>query len=544
MKLDEGLYKFFLEQMHELENFRMTYAQMHPATPIEREDPDVKRLTEAMAFFASRTHLASRRNIRALHRRIFQQFFPYLLSPLPSMGIIKPKLSGQFVETIFLPRGTQIAVTPESDNAAIFRTTQSLRILPISVSSLQTMLLPKKGIRLVLQLNASYPRNEDIGDLKFQINHLNDYLASLRVFHSLQKHLKRTSVVFDENVTEETRGTLCDVFFGMPEVDIAEDDEWPNPLQKERTFFHFPQQELFIHVHISSQPHTWTRFAICFDLDSKWPRNLTLNQDVFQLFAVPIENLNRATAQPILYDGTQEKYLIMHPDMEKRFKLHSVMGVYNVLEKKTSPIRAGILSGGAGSYEIEPSPDNAINRRYWLMLNYPEAFQNPHTVTVDALWLQPWFSETIDQRLDIDFYTRNVIGLKWEMLGEILTHADNEFQEKQDNFLHLITLKNKQELNIDDLISILSILGSIQKGHFKQAFSLLTDLTVEKAPTSQRSGGLLKLVYWLHFKEFDPSFLLLVETFVTHVGRILDAWISDAMVEVRMKIQETGQEAI
>ena len=220
------------------------------------------------------------------------------------------------------------------------------------------------------------------------------------------------------------------------------------------------------------------------------------------------------------------------------------MGVYNVLEKKTSPIKAGILSGGTGSYEIESSPDNAINRRHWLMLNFPEAFQNPHTVTVDALWLQPWFSETIDQRLTIDLYARNVVGLKWEMLGEILTHADNEFQEKQDNFLHLITLKNKPELNIDDLISMLNILGSIQKGHFKQAFSLLTDLTVEKAPANQRSGGLLKLVYWLHFKEFDPSFLPLVDTFVTHVGRILDAWISDAMVDVRMKVLPARQEAM
>ena len=140
MKVDERLYKLFLEQMFELENFRMTYAQMHPTSPIEREDPDVKRLTEAIAFFASRTHLAGISHIKALHRRIFQQFFPYLLSSIPSMGIIKPKLSGQFVETVFLPRGTQIAVTPESDDAAIFRTTQSLNILPISVSSLQTLL--------------------------------------------------------------------------------------------------------------------------------------------------------------------------------------------------------------------------------------------------------------------------------------------------------------------------------------------------------------------------------------------------------------------
>jgi type VI secretion system protein ImpG len=536
MKLDEQLYKFFLEQMHELENFRMSYAQMHPTAPIEREDPDVKRLTEAMAFFASRTHLAGMRHIVALHQRVFQQFFPYLLAPLPAMGMIKPKLSGQFVETIFLPKGTQVAVTPETEGAAIFRTTQSLRILPISVSNMKTMLLPNKGTRLVLQLRAAYPRNDEIEDLKFQINHLNDYLASLRVFYELKKHLKRTWVVFDENVTEETSGTACEVSFGIPEADLAEDDEWPNPLQNERTFFHFPQQELFLNVRIASQPHTWTEFTICFDLDSKWPRNLTLNQDVFQLFAVPIENLNRSMAQPILYDGTQERFLLMHADMDKRFNLHSVLGVYQVLENKTSPIRAGILSGGAGSYEIEHSPDKAANRRYRLSLNFPEAFKDPRTVTVDALWMQPWFSETLDQRLNIDLYTRNIIGLKWEMLGDILSHADNEFQEKQDNFLHLITLKNKSELNIDDLIGMLNTLGSIQKGHFRPALNLMTDLNVEKAPMNQRAGGLLKLVYSLHFKEFDSSFLPLVETFIAHVEKILDSWISDAMVEVRMKI--------
>lgn len=222
--------------------------------------------------------------------------------------------------------------------------------------------------------------------------------------------------------------------------------------------------------------------------------------------------------------------------MEKRFKFHSVLGVYQVLENKTSPIRAGILFGGTGSYEIEHSPDDAASRQYRLMLNFPEAFQEPRTVTVDALWMQPWFSDTLDQRLEIDLYTRNIIGLKWEMLGDILPHADNEFQEKQDNFLHLITLKNKSELNIDDLIGMLSTLGSIQRGHFKPAFNLMTDLNVEKVPLNQRSGGLLKLVYYLHFKEFDSSFQPLVETFITHVGKILDAWISDAMVEVRMKV--------
>jgi len=50
MKTDDNLYKLFLEHMHDLENFRMSYAALHPATPLDREDPDVRRLTEAMTL--------------------------------------------------------------------------------------------------------------------------------------------------------------------------------------------------------------------------------------------------------------------------------------------------------------------------------------------------------------------------------------------------------------------------------------------------------------------------------------------------------------
>jgi type VI secretion system protein ImpG len=70
MKSDDNLYKIFLEQMHELENFRMSYAARHPTIPLEREDPDVRRLTEAMAHFAARTHLAGIRNIIEFRQRL------------------------------------------------------------------------------------------------------------------------------------------------------------------------------------------------------------------------------------------------------------------------------------------------------------------------------------------------------------------------------------------------------------------------------------------------------------------------------------------
>jgi type VI secretion system protein ImpG len=538
MKTDDDLYKVFLEQMHELENFRMSYAALHPATPLEREDPDVRRLTEAMAYFAARTHLAGIRNIIEFRRRIFQQFFSYLLTPLPSMGIIRAGLSGQFSEPVVLPKGTEIAVSSETKGTAIFRTVHDMRILPLSLTEMKMLLLPNKGYRIVLVLDAPYARNDDIGNLRFHINHLDDFQASLRVLHNLKKHLRKASVVFDENVTEETRGNPCEVSFTPPQDD--EDEEWPHPLQKERWFFHFPHRELFLNVHVSSQPRNWTRFALCFDLDAQWPRSLVLNQDVFQLFAVPVVNLNRGMAQPVICDGTKERYPIRHPEPEYNFGLHSVEGVYQVKDGSMVPMRAGILSGGSGSYELEEGTDSTGLKRHWLALHFPAAFEEPRTIAIDAHWLQPWFSEALGERIMVTTYTRTIVGLEWQLVGDIVPHGENTFQAEMEGFLHLLTLKNKSAFNVDDLLGMMQTLGSVHQGQFKRAYDLLTDVRVEETSLNKGGmGGLLKVVYYLHFQDFDQSLLPLVETFVSHVNGILNSWVSEAIVEVRMEVSET-----
>jgi len=537
MKTDDNLYKLFLEHMHELENFRMSYAAMHPATPLDREDPDVRRLTEAMAYFAARTHMAGIRNIVDFRRRIFQQFFSYLLTPLPAMGMIRPKLTGQFGEPVSLPKGSEIAVSSETKGTAMFRTLHDLRILPISLVDLKMLLLPNRGFRVLLSLRAPYSRSDDIGQLRFHINHLDDYQASLRVLHGLKKHMRKASVVFDEKVSEDTRGTPCELSFGAPRD--MDEEEWPHPLQRERFFFHFPHQELFLTVQLPSQVRNWREFTIFFDLDSQWPRSMMLNQDVFQLFAVPIVNLNRAMAQPVASDGTRERYAIRHPEAEYKFHLHSVKGVYRVKDNSMVPMRAGILSGGSGSYEIEESVDGTGVRRNWLALHFPEAFQEPQTIAIDALWLQPWFSEALGERLQADTFGRNIVGLNWELVGNIVPHAVNTFQAEMEGFLHLLTLRNKSALNLDDLLGMLQTLGSVHQGQYKRAYDLLTEVKVVETPLN-KSGtpGMVKLVYHLHFRDFDASLMALVETFAAHVKNILDSWISEAKVEVKVVVPE------
>jgi len=532
MKIDEGLYKTFLEEMNALENFRIAYASLHPGVPLDREDPDVRRLIEAMALFSARTRLAGSRNISATSRRIFQQFFPYLLAPIPSMAILQAQPTRQFVEPVLFPKGSEIIFSPESGGGAIFRTLSDLRILPITLTRF-SMLLLDRGFRIALRFSASFPRSEEIDRLSFCINHLNNYESSQMVLFNLKRHLKRASVVFDEKATEKSSGIPCDVSFGMP----LDGDDHAHPLHKERVFFHFPWQEVFLNVKVPRASRSWSDFTILLDLDSGWPRKLVLNQDVFQLFAIPIVNLRQDMAQPIICDGTRERYTIRHPDREYGFEVHSVLGVYEVTKEGMAFVKPGILSGSAPSYETEEQTDGQGRKHHDLCLHFPQAFKKSRTIATEARWFQPWFTKRITERLTVTPYSRRTVGLKWDLLVNPIPHAENLFQDSLEGFLHFLTLTNRETLGRDDLMDILQVMGILRQKQFQSLCELLVDVRIEKSPMQDTQfSGLLKHRYILCFLEYDPSREPLMEIFLTQVENILNAWISGAQIEVHKEI--------
>ena len=538
MLLDEIVHKNFLEEMKLLENFRLDYLAGHPGLPLDRDDPDVRRLIEAMAFFSARSRLAAVSNVVALQLRIFQQFYSYLLAPLPAMGILRAMPKGQFVEPTLLPKGAELSVSPGSGGLGLFRTTRDLRILPISLGELTMLLSPDKGYRLLLRFNASFARNDEIDRLELHINHLNDYLASLRVFHALREHFAGCSVVFDAKADETTRGVPCDMTFGPPAEDEP-DDETPHPLQKEQSFFHLPEQELCVSVLVPSPPRNWRRFTVMIDLDRNWPRALVLNRDVFHLFCVPIVNLRRSMAQPILCDGTKERYAIRHPKSDLGFEPHTILGVYEITKTGMKPIRAGIISGESGSYEIVRVPDRKGGMTQWLGLHLPRAFEKPVNIAVDGLWLQPWFSEAMAESRSIAPYSRNIGGVGWEFLGEPVAHIENDFLAGLESYMHLLTMTNKTVLGTDDVACLLQTLGSIRRGEFREMIRSLAGVRVEEVQGRNGNGkGMLKYVYYLHFREYEPAMRPLMEVLAAHVGNILDNWISEGEVELRIETSE------
>ncbi|MCE5335215.1 MAG: hypothetical protein LLG06_11590, partial [Desulfobacteraceae bacterium] len=158
---------------------------------------------------------------------------------------------------------------------------------------------------------------------------------------------------------------------------------------------------------------------------------------------------------------------------------------------------------------------------------------------VDAFWYQPWFSENVAQKRLIQPYDRTLTGVAWDWLGTMRPHAGNSLLKAPNRFAHLFTLANKSILNAGDIISLLRAMDTPRSGVFREVAQLMSGCRVESVP-GQTPGhaGLIKHVYHLRFKYFDPVLRPLVETFVQHVERVLDCWVSEASVEVRLETVE------
>lgn len=532
MYSDERLYKAFLAEMQALEGFRMAYASEHPAAPLGREDPDVRRMVEALAFFAARSRLAGQGSIAAVRRRLLRQVLPYLLAPLPAMGLVQATPTGRFSETAVLPRGTEMELRG-SGASAIFRTLRELRVLPLTLGRVDAVPRADGGTRYLLPFQAPYPRNDAIGRLSLRVDFLDDYPASLSMVHALRRHLRGVSVSFEERVDGETRGATCQVSFGLGAEDLEE--AWPHPIERERGWFQFPAADLFMDVEVAEPPRNWRRFVLCVDVDSAWPRGLRLSRNVLQLFSVPVVNVQRCMCQPIVADGTRTQLPIRHPRPAMRMELQSVHGVYRVTEGGLVPLRPGALAGGSGSYELAQSelPDGRRVHELWLHL--PEAFVAPATVVVDGAWCQPWFRPSSGEKVAVAPYRRAIAGLDWEVGGSFAPYRAGELDGDMDALMHVLVLQNKSRMDRDDLDTLLQGLGSVWAGPFAAVRALLGRVDVREVPM-QRPGGPtgVKLVYELRMREHEAGLDPLIEAFAGRVQRILDAWISEAPVEVRV----------
>ena len=541
MSVDNTQYRAFLEELNDLAEFRLNYSLDNPSSGLEGDDPDVKRIIEALAFFGARTQIASLRSLDSSSKRLYQQFFSYLLTPLAAMAMAEAQPTGHLTEVLDIPVGTELSLQPDRGGRVMFCTTRALRILPMSLASVKQDLGSEKASRLLLTFQANYPLNEQPETVSLYVNYLNDLISSLKVWNFLKSSLSSAKVQFGE-YDPDVAGANCDFNLGIPEVDMAT-DEWHHPLESERYYFHFPQQELYLDLKLPNAPRNWRQFTVILDFDKPWPRALRLNRNVFHLFTVPVVNNQRIQAQPITCDGSQERYAIRHPEPQFGYMLQKVLGVYEASDQGMLPLRPGILAGGNGSYEIEQGAmQEGGGYLYWLIPHYPAAFEQSRILLIDALWQQPWYDQILQNPYTIHAFRRQMQGIQWDLLDDAIAHTENNQLDNISRYIHLLTLMHHTCLDGQNVSDILLALGSVSSGHFQKIYNSLLKVRLEEEPYGDSNKT--RQIYHLQFKPLLDDSTELIEPFVRHVGRVLDLWLTDAMVEARWEIEDENNMSI
>ncbi len=346
-------------------------------------------------MFTARTRLAAERNIDQSMLRIFRQHFSYLLDPVPAMVMLSATPTARYVDATELPEGTEVYLIErgsKTTNERVFRmrTRARLRILPIQIEALDILRTKARTYRLQLRFSAAFRRNDELSELNLYVNHLDDLASSISVLHTIKTHLRSASVVFeDTRITEETKGQPCEVYYGPPEGPRTDLDRSEHPLARVRSFMHCPWQELYLNVKGIRPPRNWQSFTLILDMKDTWPPELRLTPDSFYLHVVPAVNQRQDMAKPIETNGTKERHSLRHPDETGRFVLQRLLGVYLMSKEGLLPLQPGVLGAKQESWEIVHEGRDE-ERRAWLALNLPDAFEQPERVAVDAV-LAPAF---------------------------------------------------------------------------------------------------------------------------------------------------------
>ncbi len=532
----ERLSAMFLAELQALDAFAARREAEGGLLP-GRDDPDVRRILEAMAFFSARTRAAAAAATRAAVRRIAAGTLDDLLATSPAAMMVQAAPDGGLIEPSGLPAGTLLRVSAPEGKAGIFSTARPLAVLPLEIEG-AALVEVRRRLRLTLRLRALRPIKGAV-ELPIYVRRLNDYRASLALHDALEQHAVRAFAVADG----DGREAPCRLAFGAePPRRLVDEVGEPGALARIRGFFHLPEQDLFVHVAVPAAPTPWSALTIHLDLDEAFPSDMVVPRDAFHLFVVPAVNAWTDLSAPVLCDGTRDGYPVQSPSaVLEAVELTGVRGVYRSDDRGLSPILPAALALGSGAepglsgrspgggqagdtYELEEDEEGGPPR---LRLQIAGAFERPAKVQVDARWSQPGLWSSAVGRLAIVPQTRHLPAISFRALGPLRRPEESPLARDPARCLDVLSLRMRPSLSQRDLTGVLEILGTGADGPYRGAHALVDSLEVAEAADPARRAGGVRRVYRLALRRRGPEDAPLLRRLAAQVVELLDAWTEE-----------------
>jgi type VI secretion system protein ImpG len=526
----DARYRAYLEQLHSLDEFRHAHGELNPHAAVDGEDPAVKRIIEALAYFTVGTQLAAQNTMRASLERLLGGYFDFILSPMPAMVTLQLAQTERLIETMTVPEATPVALTAPDGAVGEFRTLHDLPVVHARLERVELLVLEDR-FRLLVPIRAQFPVRGLPGALPLHVHYLDRYVASLRLTHNLRRHLRAVSAFFDERPSDGRPGAPCEIAFG-PVTSSA--TVCGNPLERVRLLLHYPELELSLQVQVPQAPRPWTRLVLAFDLDSGWPDSRAAVNDPFVLHTVPAVNLKRAPAAAVVFDGTRLVHPILPNEVDRDRELATVAGVYEIADQHDArvPVPSAGLPGSSEGYEIE-RVDTPAGIRHRLVLRFRNAFDRPRKIVAEIDWYQPRFSAHAVGPVKASFTDRHVEG-QLRVLGTVREHAESPLAQLSSALLELLAMRMKPTLRKDELLALLRLLGVDERSPFHPALDRIRELTVDTRPDLGAVNARYR--YRLRLDPIAPADEAITWTLVERIRELLDAWSGGDAVAVEVEV--------
>lgn len=260
---------------------------------------------------------------------------------------------------------------------------------------------------------------------------------------------------------------------------------------------------------------------------------LTLNR-------VPAVNLKRDWASPIVCDGTRDRYPILHPLPATRFQPHSILGVFEYTPSGPMPLLPSSVQPKGKSYEIEVEGEG-VDRRLWLHVDAPGAFDEPVTIGVEALWYQPVSRHLGGDHVDVRMANAFVSSLEWAATptipgSQVLRGGEVE------SMMQMLSLKYQTTLTRNELVFLLETLGAGQHRELRRILDALCEVRRREEPYAKGVAG-LKTVYTVALRELDASMIPMVRLVAPRLREFLSIWSRDD-VELEVELAEYPEHSL
>ncbi|KEY58907.1 type VI secretion system baseplate subunit TssF [Serratia sp. DD3] len=321
--------RYFDAEMRYLREAAKEFAEAHPdraaALDLDRAgvpDPYVERLFEGFAFSMGRLREKLDDDLPELTEGLVSLLWPHYLRTIPSLSVVEmapPAGNMKMSETV--PAGFEILSQPvgPKKTQCRYRTTQDLTLQPVSLSKVELLTEPdgRSAIRLrFVCSDLTDWTTVDLSQLRFYLNGDAPLTCALHLALTKRQASMSLSFFYHQGRVAEPQPLAGHFSPGG----FAEDDRlWPkgdtafSGYQLLLEYFTFREKFMFVYLNGLEKvtfPENITGFDIDIVLSELWDHQLPISTHHLRLHCVPVINLFKVEADPLIINGLESEYLL------------------------------------------------------------------------------------------------------------------------------------------------------------------------------------------------------------------------------------------